>query len=251
MKDLLKGEVAIVTGAAQGNGAALASGLAQSGAVIAVTDINGEKARSVADEINAAGGRADSWALDVTDRAACSRVADAVRGTLGPAAILINNAGILYRDTIRDEAFEEQWQRTLDVNLNGAKNMTMACLDDLRSTGGRVVNLGSIRSFVGGSQSAAYAASKGAILLMTKAFANELAPDGVRVNAIAPGIIATAMTEYTRDNPASLEKFLTRVPMGRVGQPEDLVGPVIFLASKLSAYVTGAMLPVDGGYLAT
>ena len=251
MKDLLKGDIAIVTGAAQGNGAALAKGLAHSGAIVVVTDINGDKAQTVADEIKTSGGRAESWALDVTDRAACSAVAGAVHGALGPVSVLINNAGILYRDTLRDEDFEAQWQRTLDVNLNGAKNMTMACVNDLRSTGGRVVNLGSIRSFVGGSQSAAYATSKGAILMMTKAFAAELAPDGVRVNAIAPGIIATAMTEYTRDNPASLEKFLTRVPMGRVGQPEDLVGPVVFLASGLSAYVTGAMLPVDGGYLTT
>jgi NAD(P)-dependent dehydrogenase (short-subunit alcohol dehydrogenase family) len=251
MRELLQGEVAIVTGAAQGNGAAIAKGLAGHGAVVAVVDVDEAKARAVAAGIEGSGGRAGAWALDVSDRAACGTVAEAVREALGPAAILVNNAGILYRDTIRDADFEAQWQRTLDVNLNGTKNMTMACLDDLRATAGRVVNIGSIRSFVAGAESAAYAASKGAILLLTKAFAAELAPDGVRVNAIAPGIIATAMTEVTRSDSASLERFLARVPMKRVGEPEDLVGPVVFLVSELSAYVTGAMLPVDGGYLAT
>ncbi|MDP6706244.1 MAG: glucose 1-dehydrogenase [Alphaproteobacteria bacterium] len=251
MQELLKGDVAVVTGAGQGNGRAIAEGLARHGAVVAVTDVNEETAAEVAAVIEAAGGRARAWPLDVTDRAACGSVAAAVRSELGPASILVNNAGILYRDKILDAEFEDQWRRTLDVNLDGTKNMTMACLEDLRATGGRVVNIGSIRSFVAGAESAAYAASKGAILLMTKAFATELAPDGVRVNAIAPGIIATAMTEITRSSPQTLERFLTRVPMGRVGEPEDLVGPVVFLVSELSAYVTGAMLPVDGGYLAT
>ncbi len=251
MDELLSGEVAIVTGAARGNGAAIARGLARHGARIAVTDIIQEKAEAVAAEIEAAGGRAGAWVLDVSDRAACDEVAAAVRAALGPVAILVNNAGVLHRDTIRDDAFEAQWQHTLDVNLNGTKNMTMAVVDELRANGGRVVNVGSIRSFVAGPESAAYATSKGAILLLTKALATELAPDGVRVNAIAPGIIATAMTEVTRTNPDALARYLARVPMARVGEPEDLVGAVVFLVSEMSAYVTGAMLPVDGGYLAT
>lgn len=251
MQELLKGDVAIVTGAGQGNGRAIAEGLAHHGATVAVTDINADKAGEVAAAIEAAGGRARAWPLDVTDRAACGSVAEAVGVELGPASILVNNAGILFRDQILDAEFEEQWRWTLDVNLDGTKNMTMACLDDLRATGGRIVNIGSIRSFFAGPESAAYATSKGAILLLTKAFATELAPEGVRVNAIAPGIIATAMTEVTRLNPEALKRYLARVPMARVGEPEDLAGPVVFLVSGLSAYVTGAMLPVDGGYLAT
>jgi NAD(P)-dependent dehydrogenase (short-subunit alcohol dehydrogenase family) len=113
-----------------------------------------------------------------------------------------------------------------------------------------VVNLGSIASFVGYRNSASYAASKGGVIQLTKALACDLAPDGVRVNGIAPGVIATPMTEGTRANPEAMARFMGHTPLARVGQPEELVGPVLFLASHLSSYVTGVMLPVDGGYLA-
>jgi NAD(P)-dependent dehydrogenase (short-subunit alcohol dehydrogenase family) len=255
---LLQGEVAVVTGAAQGNGRAIALGLARAGATVAVADLNAAGASRTATEIDAlcaADGRSGGAAsfateLDVADREACRRFADAVQARLGPAAVLVNNAGIIRRTAFDAEPFREDWAATFRVNVDGCANMVDAFLPQLRRTGGRIVNLGSILSFVAARNSASYAASKGAVLQLTKALAAELAADGIRVNGIAPGVIATPMTEATRADPAALARFMNHTPMGRVGEPDELVGPVLFLASRLSSYVTGVMLPVDGGYLA-
>jgi NAD(P)-dependent dehydrogenase (short-subunit alcohol dehydrogenase family) len=138
----------------------------------------------------------------------------------------------------------------MGVNATGVANMTRAFLDQLKETKGRIVNLGSIMSVTAGPGMTAYAASKGAVAQMTKALAHDLAPDGVRVNAIAPGVIETPMTEATRANPDAIGRFMAHTPMGRPGRAEELVGPALFLASHASSYVTGALLPVDGGYLA-
>ncbi|MBT5263363.1 MAG: SDR family oxidoreductase [Rhodospirillaceae bacterium] len=250
MEKLLKSDVAIVTGAAQGNGAAIARGLARHGAAVAVADVNLDGARETAAMIEKDGGRAQAFACDVAEREACEALAIATEDAFGPPSILVNNAGILLRGGIDDGDYEERWRRTLDVNVMGAVNMTMACLPALRTTKGRVVNIGSIRSFTADRSAAAYSASKGAILQMTKAFAVELVGDGIRVNAIAPGIIATPMTAITRADPGKISKFLENVPMARVGEADELVGPVVFLASEMSSYVTGTMIPVDGGFLA-
>ena len=125
-----------------------------------------------------------------------------------------------------------------------------ALLPALRQTHGSIVNLGSIASFVGVGGALGYAPSKGGIKLLTQALARDLAADGIRVNAIAPGVIATPMTESTRNDPARLASFMSRTPLGRVGQPEELVGPVVFLVSDMGSYVNGVTLPVDGGFLA-
>lgn len=249
MSGLLEGVVAVVTGGAQGNGAAIADGLSRHGALVAVADVNLEGAESVAAGIRGRGGEARAFACDVADRAACEALARDAEAAFGPIGLLVNNAGILIRGDIDDGDYEDRWRRTLDVNVMGVVNMTMACLPALRKTKGRVVNVGSIRSFTVDRSAAWYSASKGAILQITKSFAVELARDGVRVNAIAPGIIATPMTAVTRAHPEKIATFLRDVPMDRVGEPEELVGPVVFLASDLSSYVTGAMLPVDGGFL--
>ncbi|MGQ9368007.1 SDR family NAD(P)-dependent oxidoreductase [Azospirillum sp. ST 5-10] len=250
MEGLLKGDVAVVTGAAQGNGRAIALGLAGAGAAVAVADRNGDGAAAVAREIEAAGGAALALTLDVTDAEACREAARTVEGRLGPASVLVNNAGIIRRTPVDAPGYRDDVALTLEVNVGGCVAMTTALLPQLRATRGRIVNLGSIMSFVGGRNVSSYAASKGAVLQLTRAMAAELAADGVRVNGIAPGVIETPMTQTTRDNPEVLERFLGHTPLGRVGQPEELVGPVLFLASRLSSYVTGVMLPVDGGYLA-
>ena len=138
----------------------------------------------------------------------------------------------------------------LRVNTDGPMLMVRAFLAQLRETRGRVVNLCSIMSVSAGPGLAAYAASKGAVLQLTKALAHDLAPDGIRVNAIGPGVIETPMTEVTRGDPEAFGRFMSHTPLKRAGQPEELVGPVLFLASDMSSYVTGAFLPVDGGYLA-
>jgi NAD(P)-dependent dehydrogenase (short-subunit alcohol dehydrogenase family) len=250
MKDLLKGDVAVVTGGAQGNGRALALGLARYGAKVAVGDVNEAGAKETADEIAKQGGEAIAFALDVTDRAQCLAVPERVHKRLGTISILINNAGIVRRGVVQDEDFMRNWDATFSVNVDGCINMVSALLPDLARTKGRILNLGSIMSYVSGPKSVAYSSTKGAILQMTKALAIELAPQHIRVNGIAPGVIATPMTEVTRSNPDAISKFLAHTPMGRVGEAEELVGPVIFLVSTLSSYVTGTMLPVDGGYLA-
>ncbi|WP_425403766.1 SDR family NAD(P)-dependent oxidoreductase [Hwanghaeella sp.] len=241
--------VAVVTGAGQGNGAAIARGLAKAGAAVALADINGEAVAAVAEEIGSTGGKAFARRLDVTDPSAAQDFAAATEQALGPAKLLVNNAGVIHRTPIDEADHPDAWAKTFAVNVDGTRFMARAYLDQLIGTKGSVVNLGSIMSFTTGPGLTAYAASKGAVAQFTKALASELAPKGVRVNALLPGVIATPMTQATRDNPEAIAKFLAHTPMGRVGEPEELVGPILFLASDAASYVTGALLPVDGGYL--
>jgi NAD(P)-dependent dehydrogenase (short-subunit alcohol dehydrogenase family) len=250
MTGLLAGRIALITGAGRGNGAAIAHGLAQAGARVIVTDIDRQTAHDTAEAIVKAGGDARGFALDVTDEVGCGKLAEDIALLVGPIRILVNNAGIYLRGNFTADDGRERWSRTMAVNVQGTFNVTMAFAEQLKQTHGTIVNVASINSFVAPAGSGAYPVSKGAIAQFTRGLAAELAPDGVRVNALAPGIIATAMTEVTRADPQRLDAFLARVPMKRVGQPEELVGPVIFLCSDAASYVTGAVLPVDGGYLA-
>ncbi|MFN3262066.1 MAG: SDR family NAD(P)-dependent oxidoreductase [Pikeienuella sp.] len=241
----LSGRAALVTGAARGNGFAIAKGLAEAGAFVMLADIDGAGAARAAAAIPGAA----ATALDVADAASCAAAAEAARAAFGPVSILVNNAGIIARAPLGADGFEAEWERVLAVNAGGAMRMTRACLPQLRETRGAVVNVASIMAERGAPGLAAYAASKGALLQLTRALAAELAPDGVRVNAIAPGVIETEMTAATRANPEAIGRFLAHTPMGRVGKPEELAGPTLFLVSGLASYVTGAMLAVDGGYL--
>jgi len=250
MTGVLAGRLALVTGAGHGNGAAIAQGLAAAGAKVIVTDIDKDAAHTIAEAIVKAGGDARSYTLDVTDEDGCARLAADIALLVGPIRILVNNAGIFLRGNLVAPDGRARWDRTMAVNVQGPFNVTMAFIDQLKLTHGTIVNIASINSFIAPAGSGAYPVSKGAVAQFTRALATELAPDGVRVNALAPGIIATAMTEATRADPKKLEGFLTHVPMKRVGQPEELVGPVVFLCSDAASYVTGAVLAVDGGYLA-
>lgn len=247
---LLAGKRALVTGAAHGNGRAIALGLAAHGADVVVTDIDLAGAERTAVDIRERNRLAWAYILDVTDPQACNALARTIASEIGPVAILINNAGIIIREGLDSPRAPENWRRVLDVNLNGVFNVTHALLPALRQTRGAIVNLGSIASFVGVGGTLGYSPSKGGVKLLTQALARDLAADGIRVNAIAPGVIATAMTEATRGDPARLAGFMSRTPLGRVGQPDELVGPVVFLVSDMASYVNGATLPVDGGFLA-
>ncbi|MBL6431128.1 MAG: SDR family oxidoreductase [Alphaproteobacteria bacterium] len=246
----VSGSVAVVTGAGQGNGRAIALGLARAGARVALCDVDRERAEDTAQAIRAAGGEAFADICDVSDHAAAGAFAARVEGELGAASILVNNAGIIRRQPLDDPGFAEGWDATFRVNVDGTRNMVLAFASQLEATGGRIVNVASIMSQTAGPGIAAYVASKGAIAQFTKALAHEFAPRGVRVNAVAPGVIDTPMTTTTRANEAAIARFMAHTPMARTGQPEELVGPVLFLASDMSSYVTGAILLVDGGYLA-
>ena len=248
MPGLLQNPIAAVTGAGSGIGRAIAKGYAREGASVAVLDINAEGAAKTAAEI-----KAISLTLDVTDAKASRAIAAEVAAKLGPISILVNNAGITRRNAVTadPDTVAKDWQDIIAINLMGAFNVTQAFLDQLRKAQGRVVNLGSIQSFVHirTPSSAAYTASKHGVLGFTKALAAELGKDGVRVNAIGPGFIETPLNANTRANhPEYVKVFMDHTPLGRAGRPEDIVGPAIFLASDLSAYVTGTIVMADGGY---
>ena len=253
MPNLLQNHIAAITGASSGIGRAIALGYAREGASIAVLDINVEGAAKTAAEVNGAGGKAISLTLDVTDAKACRAIAAEVAVKLGPISILVNNSGITRRNAFVADAdtVAKDWQDIIAVNLTGMFNVTHAFLDQLRKAKGRIVNLGSIQSFVHirTPSSAAYTASKHGVLGFTKALAAELGKDGVRVNAIGPGFIETPLNANTRaHHPEFVKIFMDHTPLGRAGKPEDVVGPAIFLASDLSAYVTGTIVMADGGY---
>jgi len=247
---VLDGRLALVTGAGQGNGRAIALGLARAGASVVATDVDMPTVQQTAADIKAAGGRAWSYRLDVTNAAECTALAATVAREVGRIDLLVNNAGIVIRETFDHADAIAHAKRTFQVNVEGTLNVTHAWLADLRATKGCIVNLASIGSFVGLPGVFGYSPSKGAIKMLTQSLAGELAKDGVRVNAIAPAVVATAMTTATRENPERLARFLQRTPLGRVAEPEELVGPVVFLASDMASYITGVTLPVDGGYLA-
>ena len=252
---LLHDHIAVVTGAGSGIGRAIASGYAREGARVVLLDINAKAATEAAQEIRDAGGGAMSFALDVTRREDCVAVAKQVADKAGPVTILVNNAGIARRNgmTGAADAVIGDWEDIIAINLTGVFNVTHAFLAPLRAAKGRIVNIGSIQSFVHvrTPSSPAYTASKHGVLGFTRALAAELGKDGVRVNAIGPGFIETPLNEKVRaSNPELAKTFIDHTPLGRAGKPEDIVGPAIFLASDLSAYVTGSIVMADGGYRA-
>ena len=250
---LLEDHIAVVTGAASGIGRAIAAGYAREGAEVALLDINEQAAEEAAQEIRREGGRASSFRLDVTKREDCVAVAKSVGERVGRVSILVNNAGINRRNAFTADASNviKDWEDIIDINLNGLFNVTHAFLEPLRAAKGRIVNIASIQSFVHvrTPNSPAYTTSKHGVLGFTRALAAELGKFGVRVNAIGPGLIETPLNAAVRANSPELVKiFIDHTPLGRAGQPEDIVGPAIFLASDLSAYVTGSIVMADGGY---
>jgi NAD(P)-dependent dehydrogenase (short-subunit alcohol dehydrogenase family) len=255
MSGLLEGHIAAVTGAGSGIGRAIARGYAREGAQVVVLDVDAEAAAATEAAIRSQGGTARSFKLDVTERESCRAMAAEIGNAIGQVSILVNNAGINRRNAFAGDpqAVVKDWEDVLAVNLGGVFNVTHAFLEQLRATKGRIVNIGSIQSFVHvrTPNSPAYTTSKHGVLGFTRALAAELGRDGVRVNAIGPGLIETPLNEKVRaTSPELVRIFLDHTPLGRAGKPEDIVGPAVFLASDLSAYVTGSIVMVDGGYRA-
>jgi NAD(P)-dependent dehydrogenase (short-subunit alcohol dehydrogenase family) len=246
----LLGKVAVVTGAGAGNGKAIAFGFAKEGAKIAVLDIDEKAGRETAKEINGMGRDAIFLLGDVSDSKDVSKAVQATMDRFGRIDILVNNAGILSRVHFL-ELTEEEWDRVLRVNLRGTFVCSQKVANEMKKEGkgGVIINISSISGEVARPNTAAYVASKGAVKMLTKAMAVDLAQHKIRVNAIAPGYVRTAMTEKIFQDQAYLNKLLDRIPLGYIASPEDLVGPAVFLASEESRYITGTILFVDGGWL--
>ena len=252
MAGLLNGHIAAVTGGGSGIGQGICVAYAREGARVIILDSNLDSAEETVEMIEKAGGKASAVKVDVTDRPACKAVAAEI-GKKGKVSILVNNAGINRRTPIVGDAIAvaKDWDDILSINLDGVFNVTHAFLDQLRATKGRIVNIGSIQSFVhvNWPNSAAYTTSKHGVLGFTRALAAELGKEGIRVNAIGPGMIETKINAEARaKNPDMVANIMRHTPLNRPGKPEDIAGPAVFLASDMSSYVTGCIIMADGGF---
>ncbi|HET7560609.1 MAG TPA: glucose 1-dehydrogenase [Limnochordia bacterium] len=246
----LKGKVALVTGAGRGIGRAIAERYAREGAAVLVADVDAAAAAEAVAGIVAAGGQAEACALDVRNKAEVERAIDVVEARFGPLDILVANAGICELTPFL-EIEEEAWDRHLDINLKGVFLCGQAAARRMAAggRGGRIINMSSVNGLAGEADQAHYNASKGGVTLLTMSMALDLAAYGINVNAIAPGFIATRLTRATVESPTAGPAYARKIPLGRLGQPQDLTGAAVFLASDDAAYVTGHVLVVDGGQI--
>lgn len=246
----LAGQLAVVTGARRGIGLAIAEALAAAGAdVAAVSAAIETDGGAVRERVEAQGRRFWAFAADLADRDATLELLGRLAAVGRPVDILVNNAGTIHRAPAVEHP-DEAWDRVLEVNLSAPFRLARALGSDMVGRGrGKIVFVASLLSFQGGITVPGYAASKHAVAGVTKALANEWAPYGVNVNAIAPGYIATDNTRALRDDPARSRTILERIPAGRWGRPDDLAGAAVFLASPAADYVNGTVLVVDGGWM--
>jgi len=247
----LKDRVALVTGAGRGIGAACATTLAAAGASVALLDLDAASAEARAKAIRENGGRALGMGCDVTDAAAVERSFARVIGTLGGLHVLVNNAGSAVRVPATEIALED-WRKVIEINLTAVFACArMAARHMLSHGGGAIVNIASIMGLSGGIYpNASYQASKGGVVNLTRALALEWAAQGVRVNAVAPTFVRTALTEAVFSDPERKAAVMANTPLGVLPEPEDIAAAVLYLASPAARCVTGIVLPVDSGYLA-
>lgn len=251
MNKSLTGKTAIVTGGGQGLGESIAKGLARAGARVAVNDINPDRATRVAREINASGGQAIDITADVSNKYKCVYLVERTRKEWGQLDILINNAGVKPVSSIL-KMDEWDWDRCLDVNLKGTFLMSQLCgrvmSEENADRGGSIINISSVAGVdIPLAQRAAYCASHAGIIGFSRECAREFAQYGIRVNTILPGIFKKAAMEDSRQDPDMLSRWHGEIPMGRLGEPEELAEVVVFLCSDASSYITGSTITVDGG----
>lgn len=248
----LTGKVAIVTGGNGGIGLGMALGLAKAGAHIVVVGRNPDKNASSVAEIEAAGGKAMAIAADVCDGAAVDQMVKTVVDALGAIHILVNNAGTTVRKR-PEELTEEEWHYVMDTNLTSSFLCSKACYPHMKAAGGgKILNNGSMLSIFGSPWGSAYGASKGGIMQFTRSQATAWGPDNIQVNCYLPGWINTELTAGARAHvPELYDKVISRTPVGRWGEPEDLAGLAVFLSSPASDFLTGTAIPIDGGFSVT
>ena len=246
----VKGLTVLVTGAASGMGRATARVFAAEGANVAVTDLTAEGTRTVADEITASGGRAKAWTLDVADRDAIDRVVNEVAAHFGGLDIIVNNAGISVRVAIDDPSYEEAWAKGIAVMLTAHPRIIRAALPFLRkSKSPRIVNIASTEALGATALHSPYSAAKGGVTSLTRSLAVELGREGITVNCICPGPIRTAITDrIPEDHKAIYAK--RRTALGRYGAPEEVAHMTLSLCLPAASFLTGAVIPVDGGLMA-
>ena len=248
----LSGRVAVVTGGNRGIGRSIALAMARAGAAVAIVSRNASKNAEVLAELQALGGSATALCLDVTQRPALASAMAEIETALGPVDILVNNAGVaLISGGILTEP-EETWDITIETHLNASFLLSKLAAASMAGRGRcKINNLASMYSYFGSGVAPSYSAAKGAIVQLTKSMAVELATHNIQVNAIAPGWITTDMTALLRDDPDWKEfrdLILARTPAGRWGDPDEVAGAAVFLASGAADFITGTTLPVDGGY---
>jgi 2-deoxy-D-gluconate 3-dehydrogenase len=246
----LDGKNALVTGSDKGLGAAIALALAEAGANVAFHS-RGAVPQALLESVRAMKRKASFVAADLSDAKACSHLIAQTIQELGSLDILVNNAGTIRRASAADHS-EEDWAHVLAVNLTAVFRLSQAAGKHMLQRGhrGKIVNIASLLSFQGGILVPSYAAAKGGVAQLTKALANEWAPKGINVNAIAPGYMATDNTDALRKDPQRSKQIMERIPAGRWGEPADLAGAAVFLSSSAGDYVHGHVLTVDGGWLA-
>jgi NAD(P)-dependent dehydrogenase (short-subunit alcohol dehydrogenase family) len=254
MTKSLQGKVALISGGASGIGRATALLFAREGAAVAIADLNEAAGQAVVHEISNQGGKCIFESADVTRAGDCKRVVERTLRELGGIHVLFNNAGIIRRASVT-ELSEEDWDRVMEVNVKSIFLMSRLVLPVMaRAGGGSIINTSSGWGLTGGAKAAAYCASKGAVVLLTKAMAVDHGPQNIRVNCICPGDTDTAMLRSEAQQLGeATERFLAeaaRRPLGRVGTPEEIAQAALYLASDASSFVTGTVLVVDGGSLA-
>ena len=244
----LTDQVAIVTGAARGLGREIAESLAAAGAKVACVDVNAEALADTVAAIKSAGGEAEAVACDVTDSSAVGEAVKGVVGKWGKLDILVNNAGIT-RDTMVMRMKDDQWDSVININLRGTFLFTRAAAKPMmKGRRGRIINIASVSGLMGNAGQANYSASKAGVIGLTRTVSKELAGRNITVNAVAPGFIATDMTAKLGDE--ILEQVRAQIPLGRLGNPQDVADAVLYLASEAAGFITGHVLTVDGGLTA-